>query len=80
MEEGLEVGGKSCPLRHDRCWGVLRSAPLMVVSDWCCLTAHHRTDLEKLVLRYGLEVARRDFCEDHIEHVDGIVRKRDCKR
>ncbi|CCM68508.1 hypothetical protein BN406_02463 [Sinorhizobium meliloti Rm41] len=52
----------------------------MVVSDWCCLTAHHRTDLEKLVLRYGLEVARRDFCEDHIEHVDGIVRKRDCKR
>ena len=25
----------------------------MFMLDWCCLTAHHRTDLEKLVLRYG---------------------------
>ncbi|ASY57906.1 hypothetical protein SS05631_c38470 [Sinorhizobium sp. CCBAU 05631] len=40
--------------------------------DWCCLTAHHRTDLEKLVLRYGLGIARRNSSEDHIEHVDGI--------
>ncbi|WP_164924464.1 hypothetical protein [Sinorhizobium fredii] len=58
--------------RHGHCWGVLRDALLVFMLDWCCLTAHHRTDLEKLVLRYGLEVARRDFSEDHIEHVDGI--------
>lgn len=33
MAEGLEVGRKSCPKRHDRCWGVLRSALLAVVLD-----------------------------------------------
>jgi hypothetical protein len=51
MAEGLEVGGKSCRSRHGCCWGVLRDALLVFMPDWCCLTAHHRTDLEKLVLR-----------------------------
>ncbi len=53
MEEGLEVGGKSCRSGHGCCWGVLRDALLVFMPDWCCLTAHHRTDLEKLVLRFG---------------------------
>ncbi len=40
-------------LRHDHCLGARKSALLVFMLDWCCLTAHHRTDLEKLVLRYG---------------------------
>jgi hypothetical protein len=48
--------------------------------DLRCLTARNRTPLEKLVLRHGLEVARRDFREDHVEHVDGVVCGLGCKR
>jgi hypothetical protein len=79
MGEGLEVGRKL----------VLEALSLLAffgmsltrMLDWRCLTARHRIYLEKLVLRSGPDVARRDILmRARIEHVDGIVRKRDCKR
>jgi hypothetical protein len=80
MEEGLEVGGKSCRSRHGCCWGVLRDALLVFMADWCCLTAHHRTDLEKLVLRQAASeplgvVPIKQTCRTRRWHLIGPVVK-----
>ena len=40
--------------------------------DWCCLTAHHRTYLEKLVLMIQTRSRSALLQCDLIEHVDGI--------
>jgi hypothetical protein len=80
MAEGLEVGGKSCRSRHGCCWGVLRDALLVFMPDWCCLTAHHRTDLEKLVLRQAASeplgvVPIKQACRTRRWHLTGPVVK-----
>ena len=71
MGEGLEVGRK---LVLKASWLLAFFGMLLTkMLDWRCLTARHRIYLEKLVLRYGPDVARRDILlRDHTEHVDGI--------
>lgn len=52
----------------------------MFMLDWCCLTAHHRTDLEKLVLRQAASeplgvVPIKQACRTRRWHLIGSVVK-----
>jgi len=67
-------------LRHDHCLGARKSALLVFMLDWCCLTAHHRTDLEKLVLRQAASeplgvVPIKQACRTRRWHLIGSVVK-----
>ncbi|MNV68049.1 hypothetical protein D3C71_1608790 [compost metagenome] len=80
MEEGLEVGRKPCPEMWMLFGCSLVSALLVFMLDWCCLTAHHRTDLEKLVLRQAASeplgvVPIKQACRTRRWHLIGSVVK-----
>ena len=52
--------------------GSLQTCLLADPGDWCCLTAHHRTNLEKLVLRAHPTTAGAVVSKDGFERADDI--------